>query len=77
MPFNNKRRRKAALKAQFKRASGAGGKSDVQSTGNVGPRRTTKVNTKKNTWFSKLAGKPSAAPTKPKQEQTEAATVTE
>lgn len=69
MPFNNKRARKARMKAQFKRASGAGGKSDTQLTGNVGPAKTTKTNTKKNTWYAKLAGKPTAAPAKPKQQE--------
>lgn len=68
MPFNNKRIRKAALKAQFKRASGAGGKADTQRTGNIGPKKTAKVHTKKNTWYGKLAGKPTA-PAKPKQEE--------
>lgn len=68
MPFNNKRARKARMKAQFKRASGAGGKADTQLTGNVGPAKTTKTNTKKNTWYAKLAGKPTA-PAKPKQEE--------
>lgn len=28
-----------------------------RKNGNKGPKRTTKTNTKRNTWFAKLAGK--------------------
>lgn len=68
MSYNSKRTRKAAMKAQFKRASGAGGKAQTESRGPQGPAKTTKVNKKKNTWYGKLAGKPTA-PAKPKQEE--------
>lgn len=71
MSFNSKRVRKAQARAQFKRASGSGGKSDTQLTGNVGPAKTAKKNTKKNTWFAKLAGMP-VAPAKPMQEEASA-----
>lgn len=45
--------------------------SQVRKGGGSGPARTQKVNTKRNTWFGKLAGKVAVRPSRKKDKESD------
>ncbi len=57
MSYNSKKARNLRAKAQIKRAELGKGAKESLPTGNKGPAKTGKKNSKRNTWFAKLSGK--------------------